>query len=152
MVNSNDRRNRIPSQIFDDRYWLLHFDENYKYRNSELGRDSGKWLVFDSIERIDELWIKIVECLDSGLLGPEAKVSTSKVKTGFENRLNQRVICVYTNTKNFQDKDDVWRIEKVIRNLGFLEDLYYKMDADAGKYEKDGYDNVIKLKSFGEID
>lgn len=149
MVNSDDRRKRIPSQIFD-RYWLLHFDENYKYKNSELGKDSGKWLIFDSIERVDDLWIKIMNCLDTGLLGPEAKVSTSKFKPGFENRSNQRVICVYT--ESFQDKKDIWRIEKAIRDLGFWGDLYYKLDTDAGKYEKDGYNNVVKLISPAKKD
>ena len=40
--------------------------------------------------------------------------------------IDQHVICVYT--ENFADKDDVWRVEKELRSMGFTDILKYKPD------------------------
>lgn len=145
MVNTEDRRKRIPSQI-NDRYWLLHYDESYVFKKPSGDRQSGKWLVFDTPEKIDMLWKTIIVGLDNGVLGPAAKVSTSKTKRGFENQEN-RVICVYT--EDYNDVKDVWRVESQLRNLGVASKITYKLDVDAGKYEKDNkYKDLIKFISF----
>ena len=56
------------------------------------------------------------------------------------------MICVFT--ENYDDKDDLWRIVSVLREIGIKNRLLYKLDEDVGKYEKDGYKNLIKLKSY----
>lgn len=143
MNDTEERRKRIPSRTID-RYWLFHLDENYVFKKEKGDRRSGKWLLFDSFDKIDEYWKLIMNALDSNSLGPSAKVATSKVKEGFESNKN-RVICIYT--ENYNDLDDVWRIEKGIRNMGILNKLVYKLDEDVGKYEKDGFRDLIKLES-----
>lgn len=143
MNDSEERRKRIPSKIFD-RYWLVHIDEDYKFSKNRDERESGKWLIFDTTSNIDAYWRLIIDSLDNNLLGPSAKVSTSKIKEGFENN-DTRVICVFT--EDFNDKGDLCRIEKEIRRLGILNELTYKLDSDVGKYKKDGFCDLAKLIS-----
>lgn len=63
---------RIPSQI-DDRYWLFEVNESYIFKKPRQERESGKWLVFDTIQNIDLLWEKISEAILNRKLGPSAK-------------------------------------------------------------------------------
>lgn len=135
MNEPEEKKLRIPSQTFD-RFWLFHVYEDYEFKKDKLLRLSGKWLIFDSITSIDKHWKKVLDALDNNLLGPSAKVCTSKKKIGFENN-DRRVICVFT--EDYNDLDDVWRVEKAIRSIGIENKLLYKLDVDMGKYEKDGF-------------
>ncbi|XP_020916944.2 uncharacterized protein LOC110254307 [Exaiptasia diaphana] len=81
---------------------------------------AGKWLIFADRAEIDGLWFSIAETTVAGRLGCSAKVSTKK--TGDP----KHVIWVYT--KDFTDKDDVRRVEKVLRRLHVHDFMQYKAD------------------------
>lgn len=134
----------IPSEEFE-RYWIYSINESYKFKKSKAERRSGKWLIFDTVKKIDSIWLLIDEQTKNGKLGPSAKVSTSKPNKNATEKTS-RVICVFT--ENYDDKDDLSRIISVLREMGIKNRLLYKLDEDVGKYEKDGHKNLIKLKSY----
>jgi len=82
----------------------------------------GKWLIHDREERIDATWNTIAGHTLKGELGTSAKVSTA----GQVGRSRDYVICVYT--KNYLDSDDVARVRQKLRELGYIQKLYYKPD------------------------
>lgn len=123
-----------PSEI-SDRFWLVTIDLNYIFKKDKNDRLSGKWLIFDSIEIIDDYWDKISKATKEGLLGPSCKVSTAKENSNAEDNTT-RVICVFT--EDYNDKEDLNRIIKVIRHLGIENKLIYKLDSDVGKYKHKG--------------
>lgn len=57
-----------------------------------------------------------------------------------------RVICVFI--ENYDDCLDVERIENKLREFGIINKLLYKLDSLVGKYEKDGYKDVIEKVSY----
>ena len=75
-------------------------------------------------------------------------MSTSKENKNAKDE-NSRVICVFT--ENYDDKEDVQRIEKKLRELGIINKLLYKLDSNVGKYEKDGHKNLIEEVSYSII-
>ena len=81
---------------------------------------SGKWLIYDREERINETWNLIASHTLSGELGIDAKASTAS-QVGSS---RQYVICVYT--KNYLDSGDVSRVRQKLRELGYTQKLYYK--------------------------
>lgn len=100
---------------------------------------SGKWLIFEDPETIDEAWEQVKYGIQSGILGGDAKVSTKRVFNG-----GSHVICVYTY--NWKDEEDVMRIRSELRELGFEKPLSYKSDEDTlkGKYAKNGHRGISK--------
>ncbi|XP_065913601.1 UPF0696 protein C11orf68 homolog [Dysidea avara] len=86
----------------------------------------GKWMIFKHRRIIDETWKRMAEATVAGKLGCSAKVSTTYASdTNKRNReIDQHLICVFT--KNFADKDDVWRVEKALRSMGITDTLKYK--------------------------
>lgn len=135
-----------PSEVVD-KYWMYSVNESYEFKLPREERRSGKWLLFDKVDEIDSMWEVIREATASGLLGPSSKVSTSKENKNAKDR-HTRVICVFT--ENYDDKDDVERIEKKLRELGIINRLLYKLDSNVGKYEKDGYGNLIEQVSYSK--
>lgn len=61
---------------------------------------SGKWLLFISRERIDEIWGEIKSAVEDGKLGPTAKIGISS-GVFF-------LVCIYTD--DFTDRADITRI------------------------------------------
>lgn len=109
-------------------------EKNYK-------PNAGKWLIYIKNEEIDEVWLKVKEATKAGLLGIKSKAATS-LYNPHSNSQSEKVICVYTY--NFEDKNDVYRVEIAIRDLGIKEALCYKTD-DAtlqGKYKIKGDVNI----------
>lgn len=105
-------------------------------------RKSGKWLVYRTEDEIDAAWNTIKEATRRGELGFAAKVSTSlAIMIGTEvgraeytdEGVPLWVICVYT--RNYDDKEDVMRVREALRDLGFVERLKYKSDAQTRKGE-----------------
>ncbi|TCI90574.1 putative phosphothreonine lyase domain-containing protein [Tenacibaculum sp. M341] len=135
---------KSPSKVNDD-YWIYAFNEkdNYTLKRG----NSGKWMIFEHISGIDAVWFTIRESVINGQLGNSAKVSTAKTN---KNALDPdyKVICIYT--ANFDNKEDVERIEKNIRALGINHKLIYKLDKDIGKYESKGYKNLAATFSYSE--
>jgi hypothetical protein len=157
-----------PSKI-EDSYWVatgcdLEILHPRKFRDkakssfgniSELKvylseRKSGKWLVFVDISELDETWQIIKKATKEGILGIGAKASTAKKNENASSH-NEKVICVYTY--NWLDKEDVFRVEKMLRSIGINQTLFYKADSDTekGKYKNQGDKNISKYISQGTI-
>lgn len=137
---------RIPSKT-TDRYWLVSIYEPYPFSKPGEERNSGKWLLFDRIEKIDEYWELIKMATLKGTLGPSSKVSTSKINPNSVDH-SIRVICVFT--EDFNDRSDVRRVEMGIRSLGINNRLVYKLDRDVGKYAHKG-DHVLDVLVSNEV-
>jgi Domain of unknown function (DUF1917) len=86
---------------------------------------SGKWLVYERRDNIDEAWRKLSLAIDSGRLPYSAKVSTAKENSNSDDK-NLHVVCVYTS--NYLFRDDVRKCRAILSSLGFAERLYYKPD------------------------
>ena len=135
---------RNPSEVFDAHWIYMYSDIN----NYEIQKgDSGKWLIFEHVSKIDELWAKVREATINGQFGECSKVSTAKPNRNASDS-NFKVICIYT--ADFSNKEDVERIEKSIRGLGIENKLIYKLDKDAGKYHNQGHRKLSQQISYSK--
>ena len=122
-------RHLTPSKIRDD-FWVHAENPNPP---ADWTERSGKWLIFTSFKKLDELWKLIHDETIAGRLGLAAKAATSK-----PNRLAKnpfiKVICVYTYDS--KDQTDVMRVRTRLREIGFIKKLSYKTDeaTDLGVY------------------
>ncbi|HMN91211.1 MAG TPA: DUF1917 domain-containing protein [Saprospiraceae bacterium] len=136
----------FPSTITDN-YWVYAFVKQQQNHPKKFNtHKSGKWLVFADIKEIDTTWQIIKKATECGLLGVSAKAATAKPNENAASN-NEKVICVYTY--NWQDVDDVYRVEKALRSIGIEETLYYKTDSDTheGKYKVRGSQRISKYIS-----
>ena len=76
-INGNIKNN-IPSKE-KDIYWITAEREKGDYPMPN--KNSGKWLVFEHINKIDEVWEKIKFATEEGLLGYASKVSIIVVES-----------------------------------------------------------------------
>ena len=107
----------------DDPYWKTASRKVGKYpEHTERG---GKWLIFESIESIDNVWATIKIAVEKGLLGNEAKCATNRPNPNARDP-NTKVICVYTYDGN--DEEDVWNMRETLRELGIKENIPWKSD------------------------
>lgn len=90
----------------------------------------GKWMLFPSIEYLDDTWSTVARATAKGTLGVDAKVATDSGNHG------GRLICVYT--KDFSDKEDIRRVLVKLIDLGLVPSgkeggtgrpIYYKCDS-----------------------
>src|SRR6266511_4162187 len=89
---------RKPSQVTDV-YWLFAKRKIGDYpTHTEKG---GKWLVFVPAAKLDEVWAKIKDATEKGLLGGSAKVGTAMPNPNATNS-TAKVICV--NTYDWTDE------------------------------------------------
>ena len=125
----------MPSQE-EDEYWLCA--DRRKGAYPESTERTGKWLIFENAENVDEVWAKIREATEQGKLGDSAKVATS-ASGG-----RSRVICVYTY--DWTDEKDVRRVRAELWKLGIERKIPYKSDEDtlAGKYAVCGDKRISK--------
>jgi uncharacterized protein YprB with RNaseH-like and TPR domain len=137
-----------PSKITQD-YWvycqpLIKRNFTKKYKQDRI----GKWLIFVELKSLDVYWKKIRIATENGYLGIAAKAATAK-PSPVATTDNEKVICVYTY--NWQDTDDVYRVENQLRKLGICDTLFYKADIDtlAGKYKVHGATGISKYISKG---
>jgi len=126
-----ERDDRIPSQVHDV-LWIYANSEKNNY-HIKRGR-SGKWLIFEYKNEIDETWNQIKEATRNGLFGAKAKVATAKANPKASNA-DFKVICIYT--ADFDDKEDINRIEKSIRSLGIENKLIYKLNDHVPQHKED---------------
>jgi hypothetical protein len=91
----------IPSKV-RDRYWIESAAPNGKW-----SPNSGKWLLFITVDRIDSAWKLIDLETKLGRLGVSAKVATAKPNSLAANS-KLRLICIYTY--DCTDIDDVLRV------------------------------------------
>ncbi len=64
-----------PSEVTEV-FWLRARRKQGEYPSST--DRSGKWLIFERIDRIDETWARIKKATEDGLLGAESKVATAR--------------------------------------------------------------------------
>jgi hypothetical protein len=83
---------------------------------------SGKWLVFVSSDKVDNIWGRIVKSTLAGTIGNSAKVSPRKEKDPASNH----VICVYND--DYSSMAEVNRVRDGLRQLGVEARIGYKPD------------------------
>jgi hypothetical protein len=111
---------RKPTEIYNH-VWLY-------VRNPNIPEDInpdyiGKWLIFLSEDMIDHYFEVIAEETIAGSLGIGAKASTQLRDKELYDKF---VICVYT--ADYRDEEDVYRVRKRLKELGFRKKLDYKTD------------------------
>ncbi|KAJ5520193.1 hypothetical protein N7463_000646 [Penicillium fimorum] len=93
----------------------------------ETGVTDGKWMLFPTVDRVDEFWGIVVRAMEKGELGDVAKVATDDGSGSGQSRL----ICVYT--ADFGDVGDVKRVVSRLADIGLVgkgpRSIYYKADA-----------------------
>lgn len=99
-------------------YWCDDFHDKIDYPDDTP--HSGKWLIFCTCNRIDEIWTNVKQALHDGKLGVSVKVSVNKSKN------QEHVICVYTY--DYTDKQDVMRVRQSLRDIGVVWPIGYKAD------------------------
>jgi hypothetical protein len=110
-----------PSKVLDEP-WLSLTAPRKRFVSSER---SGKWCVYRPGDSVDAAWIQVLSLISTGgLLCAKVSTKQSVLSGGFE----QHVICVYTT--DWEDREDVMRVRKVLRSVGFTERLGYKRDID----------------------
>ena len=94
---------------------------------------SGKWLWFPPICLLDTSWDTIRTATRDGLLGHRSKAATL-INTRRGSDDSRRPICVYTN--DWRDLDNVRKVLNALRDLGIVDVLLYKTNADTerGRY------------------
>ena len=140
------RNNNFPSKITDS-YWV---HASVKQELNHLKKlkipNTGKWLIFLDIKELDKTWQSIKNATESGFLGIGAKAATARPNPNAISQ-DEKVICVYTY--NWQDIDDVYRVEKILRLIRITQTLFYKADSDTlqGKYKINGSTGISKYIS-----
>ncbi|XP_070549614.1 UPF0696 protein C11orf68-like [Ptychodera flava] len=80
----------------------------------------GKWMLFPSPAKVDDLWCKVAKATHEGNLGISAKVSPDNGDG------KHHLICVYT--QDYLDQSDVNAVLERLRGLGINGTINYKPD------------------------
>jgi hypothetical protein len=116
-------------------YWIVQ-DAPQAGSGEVDDEKAGKWLIFLTDDRVDEIWRKVRNATAAGELGISARVSTAKPNP--ESRDERKVIYVYT--RDWADEADVMRARKRLRELGVIERIGYKRNIETfrGEYSEKG--------------
>jgi len=117
LINPDPKRKVI---VIGEKIELAVQDDAIDKLAKESGLLSGKWMIYSSQENIDEIWKVVSSSVMKNELGIAAKVSS------IMQRQESYLICVYT--KDYFDKEDVDRVRNRLKELGFIQKLYYKTD------------------------
>jgi hypothetical protein len=133
-ATQNQISDKNPSEV-TDAHWVYAYRLTGKY--PDFSKNSGKWLVFVSVDNVDVVWGKIKLATETGLLGGVSKVATARPSSNATNK-NVKVICVYSY--DHTDKDDVTRIRQELRKIGIENKIPYKTDnaTQQGRYQVKG--------------
>ena len=137
---NSDTDLRRPSQVLDE-YWLAAISKT-RGHIPPTGR-TGKWLLFVPFSEVDEVWYRIRQATESGLLGEASKVSTARPNPNAKDA-SMKVVCIYTH--DHEDEEDVMRVREELRRLGFKDKIPYKTDEAtiSGKYQVRGDRRISK--------
>lgn len=113
---------RFPAENIMN-YWIGIYNEQME--KPDCNDYSGKWLIFLSLDRLDDMWTKIANDVFRSKLGPSAKTRTKLTVDGLYSG-QDRVICVYAN--DYRDRDDVMRIRERLRQRGVIWKIPFKTD------------------------
>lgn len=75
---------------------------------------AGKWMLFCSVNTVDEIWGTVAKATANNELGIAAKVATRRD----DDYREERLICVYT--ADFADSADVERVAAKLKQLGLV--------------------------------
>lgn len=127
-----------PSEVMETA-WIYAFRKKGTYFNATP--KSGKWLIFLPLEELDDVWRKVKEATEIGLLGTVSKVATA-YENPYAKKKRERVICV--NTYDADDRQDVSAIRNQLRVLGISKKIPYKLDSvtQARQYSVQGDSNI----------
>jgi len=116
-------------------YWIVQ-DAPEAVSGERDDEKEGKWLIFLTDDRVDELWRKVRNATAAGELGISARVSTAKPNP--ESRDERKVIYVYT--RDWADEADVMRVRERLREMGVIERIGYKRNIETfrGEYSEKG--------------
>ena len=132
----------VPSQV-TKRAWVSWFnpEKTIKNKNKSLPF-SGKWCIFGNAFVLDRVWKKLKKVVESNPEIMSAKIRTSSVdmrKMMMEGNFDvkaqedrnktdnsKRVICVYV--EDYRDKDNVYKVRDLIRELGVKSIIKFKTD------------------------
>lgn len=112
---------KYPSRVVDD-YWV---DVENPSPHHGWTANSGKWLLFIPMAKLDTVWQIIAGETLQGRLGIAAKSATAK-KNDPAKSSSLKLICVYTYDAS--DEADVFRVRQRLRELGFEKKIPYKTD------------------------
>jgi hypothetical protein len=115
---------RKPSEVTEEP-WL--WADRAAGEHPPANENSGKFLVFVSVESVDQVWEKIKQATIDGHLGWRSKVATSKPNPR-QRGPKSRLICVYTYDGT--DASDLHRVREELQALGIKRKLTYKADSD----------------------
>jgi Domain of unknown function (DUF1917). len=113
-----------PSAIRDEP-WV--WAERLRGNGPDFTERSGKWLIFVSVEHLDEAWGMVQSATEDGYLGPLSKAATA-MPGEFASSSTSKVICVYTY--DFEDEADVKRVREELRTRCRVTRASYKTDQD----------------------
>lgn len=71
-----------------------------------------QWIIYPAPEHCNDVWSKVARATVNGELGIAAKISPR------EEPDRQRLVCIYT--RDFNDKDDVARVLKRLKELDLV--------------------------------
>ena len=84
----------------------------------------GMWMSHISTELVDEVWQRLCLAMHRGDLSPDVCSATVSPRSPDELYGSSHVLLVYN--ENYQDTDQVMRVESLLRGVGLTGDLRYK--------------------------
>ena len=131
----------VPSQT--TAVWLqFHNVQTSDRLYDDAGRPlAGKWLLYQTSEMLDSLWPRLKDATNANTLGVSMKASTA----GNPGRYAEGLVRIYT--RDWRDFDDIRRVLVALRELGVLERLYYKPDAQTLQH----FDGTLYCSPRGSV-
>jgi len=112
-------REAVPSNMSVN-YWI---ESKPLIPVPDVTARAGEWLIKTTSYEVDELWAKIRQATEAGLLGYKSKVSTSPAKG--QTQATDRLIVV--RTYDADDSADTLRIQTVLREIGVTAMTYERI-------------------------
>jgi hypothetical protein len=125
-----------PPSVITDEFWVYCRRADWTLGVSDI---VGKWQLFVPRGRVDHAWAYVVELVQTGQLGPVAKVSTARPNPNSIGDWDLHVIVVYA--PDWRDVADVRRILRALREAGLARGwVHFKRDREtlAGAYGNRG--------------
>jgi hypothetical protein len=102
-----------PPSVITDEFWVYCRRPDWTRGVSEI---VGKWQLFVPRGRVDHDWSQVVELVQTGQLGPVAKVSTARPNPNSVGSGDLHVMIVYA--PDWRDAADIRRILRPLREAG----------------------------------
>lgn len=143
-IEDAQRKRDIPKLLTKDHPnneggWIFARNSQSSYPTGT--KNSGKWMIFPHLTEVDIVWTIIEKAIEQGQLGDTAKVALgSGAFISGDREKDDRVICIYTYDS--EDRRDLLRILRQIRNLGINHRAFYKENNETHEGNYDGI-NIV---------